>query len=127
MTDKHTLHHNIYIINGTITITITILVDPIEALVEEAGKLVAEWYTVTVVKAALIRVYCCIVLLKEWILQHLAATLESKGGGAGEDDQAQSCLHIGDQHQLGSAQPRCHGSQGQKVSHPSIYSAKLNH
>ena len=87
----------------------------------------AEWYTVTVVKAALIRVYCCIMLLKEWILHHLAAALESKGGGAGEDDQAQSCLHIGDQHQLGSAQPRCHVLQGQKISHPSIYSAKLNH
>merc|ERR1719220_382555 len=81
-----------------------LFVDPIEALVEEAGKLVAKWYTVAVIKAA------------------LAAALESKGGGAGEDDQAQSCLHIGDQHQLDSAQPRCHASQGQKVSHPSIYS-----
>ena len=54
--EKPSCRPNYSTYKGSITITITILVDPIEALVEEAGKLVAKWYTVTVVKAALIRV-----------------------------------------------------------------------
>jgi len=83
-----------------------LLVDPVEAFVEEASKLVAKRNTVAVIKAA------------------LAASLKCKCGGAGEDDQTKAGFHGGALPSSPTLFPhsRSHPSEDQQVFHFVLWS-----